>query len=1132
MKYIKTIKTIGLLLCTCFAFAQDLPQIVSPTPEVAQLTKFIETPVNYSNGLPTISIPIYTIVQDGVSIPITLDYHARGVKVDEVASNVGLGWALNGGGIISRQIRGIPDERGLLNYQGSYLLDAYENETTRRQIIASQALGSYDFDYYTPDQFFFSFPGGSGKFIFDYVDKKPVIQNQSKGLKIESFNTNSLDKFEITDKTGNKYFFGESQGQVGEIVSKEQSLQDFTAKMPDLSIEITNGTGNNDISGWYLTNIETVNKSFIEFKYAQNSTIYYKRSYDKKETGNNLTSYFSKIRSEENAIEEIIFEKGKIVFEYSPDSTPREDITYGKKLEWISVYDNKDTLLKKIKLNYFYSNNTSSQNILPYLYNVDPQARKRLFLESVEEINILDANEKNTYSFQYNLSSPMPNRHSNSKDLWGYYNGANNGNSILSLETGIGDRRVNSTLCGVGMLNKITYPTGGFTKYFYEDNIVSKTNKLNEVVLAGDPNPEVPVDIKDAVLSNLENGTFYNGSIYRKPFTVGENAVHFKYKLSFTDNTACQTGSEQECKFNVWIQSVDRQQNISLVLTPGTDNTINYILPAGEYYMVVQPRFQGYDPFDMNDSFYLRITWEEISENTSNEFFAGGKRIQKIEKHDTETEIAFQKEYEYKNDDGTISGRLNGLPDFVAVKRTVNLNGQNVPIVEYYSSGQGSPISAYQGNAVSYTQVAEYSGSKGSNIGKSVYTFTDLEDTGDYWLFPYNIPTDNDWLRGLLLKERHYSFVNQQYQLKKQIENKYTYGLRDSEYNPTTDEGVLGGMSPGDYTLFPPVYTLPMSYNITDSKYKYKKENGYFRIPFFLAVRSEVDAPNPNVDKYWTEETFPPAASDLETSNSNPYYLYYKTFFVTGGFVNIGKTITTDYYDTGNLVTETEYKYQNEQHLQMTEQITTYSTGSIVKSKYTYAHELNNQALIDKNMIGIPLVTKSYKNNLKLGLQETLYKDWGNGLLAPEIIKTAKGNETSEVRIKYNAIDNTNGNPLEVQQESGIPIAYIWGYNKTQPIAKIENATYAQVLPYVANLQTLSNGTNEANLITALDNLRTALPNAMVTTYTYKPLVGISTITDPKGNTVTYHYDDFNRLEFVKDKNGNILSENEYHYKN
>ena len=66
----------------------------------------------------------------------------------------------------------------------------------------------------------------------------------------------------------------------------------------------------------------------------------------------------------------------------------------------------------------------------------------------------------------------------------------------------------------------------------------------------------------------------------------------------------------------------------------------------------------------------------------------------------------------------------------------------------------------------------------------------------------------------------------------------------------------------------------------------------------------------------------------------------------------------------------------------------------------------------------------------------------------------------------------------------------------------------------------------------ALNNLRLALPNAMVSTYTHIPLKGVRTVIDPKGDKQTYHYDNFNRLQFVKDSSGNILSENEYHYKN
>src|ERR1041385_1611279 len=80
------------------------------SPEVASLGKFGNIPVSYSTGIPQISIPIFEIKMGDVHLPISLDYHAGGVRVDETSSSVGTGWALNAGGFVSRQMVGLPDE--------------------------------------------------------------------------------------------------------------------------------------------------------------------------------------------------------------------------------------------------------------------------------------------------------------------------------------------------------------------------------------------------------------------------------------------------------------------------------------------------------------------------------------------------------------------------------------------------------------------------------------------------------------------------------------------------------------------------------------------------------------------------------------------------------------------------------------------------------------------------------------------------------------------------------------------------------------------------------------------------------------------------------------------------------------
>ena len=137
----------------------------------------------------------------------------------------------------------------------------------------------------------------------------------------------------------------------------------------------------------------------------------------------------------------------------------------------------------------------------------------------------------------------------------------------------------------------------------------------------------------------------------------------------------------------------------------------------------------------------------------------------------------------------------------------------------------------------------------------------------------------------------------------------------------------------------------------------------------------------------------------------------------------------------------------------------------------------------------------------------------------------------------YHVYDD-QGNPLEVSKADGVHIYYVWGYNKRHPIAKLENFTASQaasIQTIINTAVTTSNNDNSAGdedaLRVALNNIRNNTSTAMVTTLTYEPLIGVTSITDPKGYTMYYYYDTANRLKYIKDSDGKVLSKNEYHYK-
>jgi hypothetical protein len=154
------------------------------------------------------------------------------------------------------------------------------------------------------------------------------------------------------------------------------------------------------------------------------------------------------------------------------------------------------------------------------------------------------------------------------------------------------------------------------------------------------------------------------------------------------------------------------------------------------------------------------------------------------------------------------------------------------------------------------------------------------------------------------------------------------------------------------------------------------------------------------------------------------------------------------------------------------------------------------------------------------------------------------GNDITQ--IVYDRYD-FRGNLQQYTTKDGIPIAIVWGYNQTYPIAKIEGAAYpepakkTEIPQYLINsIINASNddaleasGNDETALLTALDDFRKdpLLSDYQITTYTYDPLIGVRSITPPSGVRENYIYDSANRLKEVKDINGTVLKEYQYHYK-
>lgn len=187
------------------------------TPEMAQLIRNIQYPVNYSTGTINIEIPLFTISCGTLNIPFNLTYDTSGVKVSSLSGIVGQNWTLHGVPTISRKVNGHIDYHFECNFDPNlpYANTAFWGYEHIKNLLNECGISGNDEE---PDEYYYSIPDESGMFIYCLQPQEGYPRYMSvpyDNLKIEP-NT-SKKYFILTDKQGTIYTFNGTTDHVSDI---------------------------------------------------------------------------------------------------------------------------------------------------------------------------------------------------------------------------------------------------------------------------------------------------------------------------------------------------------------------------------------------------------------------------------------------------------------------------------------------------------------------------------------------------------------------------------------------------------------------------------------------------------------------------------------------------------------------------------------------------------------------------------------------------------------------------------------------------------------------------------------------------------------------------------------------------
>lgn len=1016
----KVILIIGILLNTiCYAqnyISLDVPSITPVSPGAAAMEKYQFYPVDYSTGIPDITIPLYEIKVGEVVLPITLSYHASGLKPKEEAGRAGTGWTLNIEPSVMRQIRGIADDSGSGWFSKSpvYFWNDLEEMNYYDQIATYKRDGQ-------PDKFTYKLANGGGSGCF--INRAHFLTIPRNDDKIEFDGGN----IQITDPKGIAYYFNDVYDKTGDYITRwlcTSIHSPHDENSPLISFEYNRSLKMMNPSNYYNLN----DRVTINFKGHDKKTIlteqsaygdnHYEitedpwasqgeaslRSIDKSEAGVNYPS-ISRHSTDDmtySLLSQINFKGNKMLISYKASGDNDRNRSSMPAINEIEIRDEDEMLIRSIK---FF--------ITPY--------NKNSSLTKLDSVRIsVPRAETRTYSFLYNSSFAVPSIYTEAVDHWGFCNGEegdshSNQNKVAvpSFHTGLqimnpntgtnqhvvldysgASRQPSPKYAQLGILKRITNPQGITTEFFYEGNYGAFRDNYKEY-------------------DNTKNYLHPVGGLRIKQIEIKD---------------------------------------------PGTKKTIekNY------KYGLTKPDVAGFNPV-WGGGAIKHIVTERDYRTTSKQTFPYLVTIEQGEGRGNHYETTF--------------GEFFWVGDLIT-----------------YNAMPVSNITFNNGSAVLYNIVSEEIRSKNEKISLKTNYYYNVKSHEFEDVLRWNDDDPAGSVRQFLIEGSSDT---------KKLVRKYP----DHPREPSDDYVTNYNSSNHLYGALIRKEDFMQNKLVASTEYTYKQE-------FSWDKNIEVEIPIKRLESGMSLEEWTSHFNKKDVLLYGNYYSYsdepQTTYYLDSKYCKVPeKEITKEYhYVNGRqdvVTTEKKFTYKFDNFYSGS--VSNPQIVEIINSDKTRI--VDNLAYLDR----YPGIISYHKHIVNTHWKESCIMFKYNSIL-PWIIQT----RTSHAPKSYDEITYQNydraGNVTEIIGKNGLHTCFLWGYRHQFPIAKIENATYEELLSVFTytDLEKLAEEARPDNSWEKVEALRSKLPDALVTTYKYAPLKGVVSITDPNNITTGFEYDNYGRL--------------------